>query len=163
MFINRKGISPLIATVLIIGFTVALAAIIMTWGQSFTKNIQEQTEETSGSQITCAQEVMFDVDNVCLVSGTTYRVRIKNDGTKKLEKVHLRFYKSADEVKQIKDQFLTGIESFGIESKDIDSTLSDVKQVEAVGVIKIDGKEITCSANTASFGDLEASTFSTCA
>jgi flagellin-like protein len=33
---NKKGISPLIATVLIIGFTVALAAIIMTWGTTFS-------------------------------------------------------------------------------------------------------------------------------
>ena len=29
---EKKGISPLIATVLILGFTVALAAVIMTWG-----------------------------------------------------------------------------------------------------------------------------------
>ena len=36
---NKKGISPLIATVLILGFTVALAAIIMTWGTDFTKKI----------------------------------------------------------------------------------------------------------------------------
>ena len=29
---NKKGISPLIATVLLIGFAVALAAVVMTWG-----------------------------------------------------------------------------------------------------------------------------------
>ena len=30
-FLNKKGISPLIATVLLIGFTVALAAVVITW------------------------------------------------------------------------------------------------------------------------------------
>ncbi|MDD5178623.1 MAG: hypothetical protein PHT54_05095 [Candidatus Nanoarchaeia archaeon] len=79
MRLNKKGISPLIATVLIIGFTVALAAVIMTWGQKFTKDIQEQTEETSGSQITCANEVDFEIKKVCLESGNSYRVTISND------------------------------------------------------------------------------------
>jgi len=36
---NKKGISPLIATVLIIGFTVALAAIIITWGSGFVNKL----------------------------------------------------------------------------------------------------------------------------
>lgn len=35
---RNKGISPLIATVLLLGFTVALAAIIMTWGKSFEES-----------------------------------------------------------------------------------------------------------------------------
>ena len=35
---NKRGVSPLIATVLIIGFTVALAAMIFTWG-----NLKEST------------------------------------------------------------------------------------------------------------------------
>lgn len=38
---NKRGISPLIATVLLIGFTVSLAAIIINWGTSFTREIQE--------------------------------------------------------------------------------------------------------------------------
>ena len=33
----KRGISPLIATVLLIGFTVTLAAVIMTWGGGFTR------------------------------------------------------------------------------------------------------------------------------
>jgi len=41
---NKKGISPLVATVLIIGFTVALAAVIMVWGQDFITGMVERTE-----------------------------------------------------------------------------------------------------------------------
>ena len=40
---NKRGISPLIATVLLIGFTVALAAMVMTWGSGFIKKTTEQT------------------------------------------------------------------------------------------------------------------------
>ena len=37
---DKRGISPLIATVLIIGFTVALAAVIITWGGRFILRLQ---------------------------------------------------------------------------------------------------------------------------
>lgn len=40
---KRKGVSPLIATVLVIGFTIVLAALTVTWG---TKLFKETTEET---------------------------------------------------------------------------------------------------------------------
>lgn len=38
---NKKGISPLIATVLIIGFTIVLAVLIMKWALPFVKELQE--------------------------------------------------------------------------------------------------------------------------
>ncbi len=40
---NKNGISPLIATVLIIGFTVSLTAIVMVWGRGLvTQTTEEQ-------------------------------------------------------------------------------------------------------------------------
>lgn len=52
---NKKGISPLIASILLIGFTVALAAIIMTWGTSFVKKQTEQTETEGSKALDCAK------------------------------------------------------------------------------------------------------------
>ncbi|MDD5177894.1 MAG: hypothetical protein PHT54_01255, partial [Candidatus Nanoarchaeia archaeon] len=134
-----------------------------TRGQKFTKDIQEQTEETSGSQITCANEVDFEIKKLCLESGNNYRVTISNDGTKKLEKMQLRFYQSEEMVKAIKDQFIEGIDSLGIETRSIDATINNVKKVEAIGVIKIESKEITCTAKIAGLGDLDGSAFAACA
>ena len=57
---NNKGISPLIATVLIIGFTVALAAIIITWGSSFVQRTQRQVGEQADFSIVCSQ-LDFDI------------------------------------------------------------------------------------------------------
>jgi hypothetical protein len=42
----KKGVSPLIAEILLIGFTVAIASIIILWSTSFTKT----TTKTIGSQ-----------------------------------------------------------------------------------------------------------------
>ncbi len=40
---NEKGVSTLIETVLIIGFTIVLAAVVMTWGGQFRKNFDRKT------------------------------------------------------------------------------------------------------------------------
>ncbi len=161
---NKRGISPLIATVLIIGFTVALAAVIMTWGQSFSKGIQEQTEETSTQQITCAQDVVFDLQNVCLSSGTTYKLTVVNNGNKDIEKFKARFYENADTVHTADIFADTGesLASFGIDSDTADATVSTIKKVEIIPIVTIGGKEVTCASNLDSFGDLDGSAIASC-
>ena len=42
---KKRGISPLIATVLIIGFTIVLAALVMQWGSGLFENIRAGSEE----------------------------------------------------------------------------------------------------------------------
>ncbi len=44
MIITRKGISPLIAAVLLIAFTMAIAAILTTWISNFTTDQKEKTQ-----------------------------------------------------------------------------------------------------------------------
>ena len=42
---SKKGLSELITTVLIIGFTIILAGAIIQWGGSLFENIRQQSEE----------------------------------------------------------------------------------------------------------------------
>lgn len=44
---NKKGISPLFATILLIAFSVALGAVVMSWGESY---IAEKAEFAKGVQ-----------------------------------------------------------------------------------------------------------------
>ncbi len=53
MMTDKKGISPLIATVLIIGFTIVLAAVVMQWGGSFVKQLTEEQAESAEAQTKC--------------------------------------------------------------------------------------------------------------
>ncbi len=50
---NKKGISPLIATVLIIGFTIVLAAMVITWGTKLFKQTTEETGRASQFNLLC--------------------------------------------------------------------------------------------------------------
>lgn len=65
---NKRGISPLIATVLIIGFTVALAAIIITWGGRFVSDIQDDVDVSTRLGLACSKLNFKISDLTC--SGT---------------------------------------------------------------------------------------------
>jgi len=49
-----KGVSPLIATVLLIAFTVAAAGIISSWLQGFTRSTTNTVTSQSQSELTCS-------------------------------------------------------------------------------------------------------------
>lgn len=49
-----KGVSPLIATVLLISFTVAVAGIIATWITQFASTTSQTVSKQSDTEITCA-------------------------------------------------------------------------------------------------------------
>ncbi len=63
MIQNKKAVSPLIATVLIIGFTVALAAVVITWGSRFVQQTQEEVDITSQIGLACSK-LDFRVDKI---------------------------------------------------------------------------------------------------
>ena len=59
---NKKGISPLIATVLIIGFTIVLAALVITWGTKLFKSTVSDTESTSKFTLACTAGLSLEID-----------------------------------------------------------------------------------------------------
>ncbi len=104
-FLNKKGISPLIATVLLIGFTVALAGVVITWGGGFIKNITSSTEERTESTLACAGDLNFEITKVNCgrKDGVDVgpevdeqsKITIDNKGSVKLESVVFRFFDAA--------------------------------------------------------------------
>ena len=47
LFSDKRGISPLIATILLIAFSILLGAVVMSWGESY---IEEKAEFVTGVQ-----------------------------------------------------------------------------------------------------------------
>ncbi len=159
---KKKGISPLIATVLILGFTVALAAIIMVWGTRFTTSMQKQTEETANTQMKCATEVDFRISNVCVLPNNTgYKVTIDNSGQTKLDKLIVRFYAAADNMTTTQNMFPTGVDSYAITSGTFNGVTTAIKYLEAIPIITMAGEQVTCSANKQDFGSLDSAAITT--
>ncbi len=43
---NKRGISPLVATLLLVAFSLLIGAITMTWGKSYVEKIQQPKKES---------------------------------------------------------------------------------------------------------------------
>lgn len=65
-----KGISPLVATVLLIAFVVAIGGIILTWMNTFARTQTELVEEQASISITCSYG-SINLKNPKFTSGTT--------------------------------------------------------------------------------------------
>jgi len=50
----KKGVSPFIATVLLVAFAIAIAAVFGGWLSSFTQTTTEEVQEHSEKRITCS-------------------------------------------------------------------------------------------------------------
>jgi len=64
LFSNRKGISPLIATVLLIGFAIALGALVMNWGKSYVEEQITATDERYRADQECELYIDFDIKEI---------------------------------------------------------------------------------------------------
>ena len=62
MMNNKKAVSPLIATVLLIAFAVALGAIVMNWGRAYVEDTQSYARESSESMVKCSSNVNLKLD-----------------------------------------------------------------------------------------------------
>ncbi|MEK6816328.1 MAG: archaellin/type IV pilin N-terminal domain-containing protein [Nanoarchaeota archaeon] len=167
---RKRGISPLIATVLIIGFTVALAAVIMTWGQGCSKSMQQSTEQTTNVQLTCANDVQFEVKNVCweatpadcAVAGVAcLKVTVANNGNKDLKSLTARIKETQEKIGVKQD--LAALSAYGLNVYELDPTAlappnliagASVTEVELIPVIDVNGKDVTCANSIAKFGDV---------
>ncbi|HLD03081.1 MAG TPA: archaellin/type IV pilin N-terminal domain-containing protein [Candidatus Nanoarchaeia archaeon] len=141
---NSKGISPLIATVLIVGFTVALAAVIFTWGVNFTKETTEKTTQQANVAQKCGQ-ISFDVDVSCANNAVEY-VEVTNREDVQLSAFKLRVIN--DQVTEVYDINATTdmLKPFGTKRYSGDfSAVQSPSKVELIAGIRVDDDLVYCS------------------
>ncbi len=93
---NKKGVSPLIATVLLIAFAVALGAVVMNWGRSYVEDTAEATRQKADRDVQCSQDVRLKFQSIASVPQICYggggengfvKFIVANDGSIKLDAV----------------------------------------------------------------------------
>ena len=87
---NKTGVSPLIATVLIIGFTIALAAVVMIWGDVLIKNNIEQVNWLSLKELKCLNEVNFKITQESCFNESLLSLNIYNIGKSAITKIYVK-------------------------------------------------------------------------
>jgi len=58
---SKKGISPLITTVLVIGMVVVGSLIVFLWGKGFTEELIEKSSGIALSQLSCVNDIKIDI------------------------------------------------------------------------------------------------------
>jgi flagellin-like protein len=82
IFASKKAMSPLIATVLLIAFAVALGAMIMNWSAGMEPSHEPKQDYCKDISITTSQSVCHD--------GTGIRFNVKNDGQETIDGLLVR-------------------------------------------------------------------------
>jgi flagellin-like protein len=93
---KKKGISPLIASVLLIMFVIALSTIIVNWLKDYAKDQTDATTTMTEENVDCIKQAIT-ISNVYMVrepadSNQTVRVVIENMGTGPAEISNIRVY-----------------------------------------------------------------------
>ena len=139
--------SPLIATVLLIGFAVALAALVMTWGLDFIKDQTGRVDTSTEEALLCVNQLDFKIEVNCKPTATgapPEGITVDNRGTIDITKMRLRKHTTTGAV--------TPVEASGLKSGEkkpfIDlNPLKEAVKVDVVATIKgKSGNEIVCTS-----------------
>ena len=139
----KKAVSPLIATVLVIGFAIALSGIMMTWGTSFVKDIQERSEKSSLKDIACTRDVGLNIKSATVL-GNKIKLVIENLGQMDIDKLNILLVGSdgGDNI-----EIGSGISAGGIQSFSValdPNKIGTFEQVEAMPSVTFEGEQIAC-------------------
>ena len=74
MIENKKGVSPLIATVLLVAIVVVIAFLIFWWYGEFIQNSLDKSDSTA--EQVCLQEVSFSLSDGNCTDGSTSEMKI---------------------------------------------------------------------------------------
>lgn len=81
---KNKGISPIVATVLLIAFTLAVAGLLGGWLTSLTKTQTDTIEQGTTKAVNCSSAVIDIVNVICANSSQQLKVAINNVGQNEL-------------------------------------------------------------------------------
>jgi len=136
----KRGISPLVATVIIIGFTIVIATVVFRWSSGFFEsNTEEQSEEIQVAT-TCVGDVNPKVKQACIL-GDKIRFLIENNGVQDITGF---VFKIEGEDVNINSTY--GVDSF--RSKNLYASYNGmpdkIKTIKIYPKIMINNKEATC-------------------
>ncbi len=145
---NKKGISPLIATVLLIGFTVALAAMIISWANKYVRGTTSESESDIQRALKCAQDLNFKVTNISCggATGGAKSISVENNGLVDIKSVIVRTHYDNGTIITNETALLTGISKYNVATFTVRDIGSSTNKVDVIAVLPGEAgeKDIAC-------------------
>ncbi|MEK6903851.1 MAG: archaellin/type IV pilin N-terminal domain-containing protein [Nanoarchaeota archaeon] len=134
---RKKGISPLISWVILIGFAVSLAGVVGVWMKAFAGDTAGKIIKDQEEDLRCI-DVTLNVKLNCAVAPE--RVYVTNTGKFSLKKLVMR--QSGQDNSDLDLQSLAPQQAKTEDLKSFDP----VKPVDFIPVIDVEGKEVLCNS-----------------
>ena len=125
----KKGASPLIATVLLVGFVIVISGLILSWSVSFINQGVEKSE--SDIVLFCVSEIGFEVSNVCENS-----FEVENLKSRRIDKF----------IVSLLGEGFEEVEGLRGYSTDTFTFSKSVDEITIIPVINVNDQEIVCSS-----------------
>lgn len=159
MFFNKKGVSPLIATVLLIAFAVALGAVVMNWGKDFVTSKMDSADRLSNLDLSCSNEINLaiktinDQSTLCYqVSGSDKNISfmLQNTGTKDIDGIKIVVIDATGDNINITSNTSFIISAGSIKKGVIPVHNFSISQIEFIPMMKVGGERTAqlCAKNS---------------
>ena len=140
--LNKKGISPLIATILLVALVIAIALIVWFWYANFLQQEIEKTGKEALAEGECVLDVAFKIDSASCF-GNDILLNIRNEGTVDIQDFRVRIYGSSSTEMILIGERLPKTHSRQT-SVEIPS-IGTVQRLEIMPVIVTEGVPKTCT------------------
>lgn len=158
---SKKGVSPLIATVLLIAFAVALGVVVMNWGKDYVETTAKDTSEKVDADMSCQMDIELKVKEIGKTEKICYNnltggfmeleFMLENTGRNPIQGIRVIAIDENDEIKQHDNEtFAIGAGSVS-EKYNLNTTLTGSLQfVEFIPLVEVKGKVAPqpCTGNT---------------
>jgi len=96
---EKRGVSPLIATILLVGFTVSIVTLTILWSSGYVQERAQKEDKLADAKLTC-ENLKFTVTEA-YQSGSELFMIFENQATTKIDAFILRIYGDTGEVEAI--------------------------------------------------------------
>lgn len=140
--ISKKGISPMVATVLLVGFVVAIIILIFLWGKNYIEELAEKRGLLAEKQQECTQ-IQLEVMKACWAGDTVSELVIRNNANVPIHKFIFTAVGGTGEPVERTDK-LGGLETKSY--KDLKFSIADIKSIDIVPNLRVAlGHYVPCS------------------
>ena len=131
---KKKGVSPLISWVLLVGFVVGLSLVITTWVRNQTDSTTDALEKEVEGDLRC-NDVALNAQLDC--SGSPVKLTIANKGKFTIHKVILR---------QPGDTYRITLNVLPTQDKTENlNSFDNHVEADIIPIIQVEGKDVVCS------------------
>lgn len=149
--LNKRGISPLIATILLVALVIAIALIVWFWYANFLQNQADKLGRQAIAEGECVLEVDFKIESASCSTATPNNILIslRNEGKVDIADFRVRIYGNSGSQTVLVGQDLKETHSTQTSVQFDPTEVGNPQRIEVLPVVSSEGTVKTCTNKVA--------------